>query len=107
MDQGFNSCIRIAVDLFKSKVGKDPVLACHGNNISSDGNCNQVNITVIMFFFNAEMLSQCSYQFKTNTTSAKFFVGVITVFLFGVKNSDRSWYFFIGQMMIANNKINT
>ena len=54
----------------------------------------------------SKSLCKCSDQFKTNTTSTKFFIWIITIFLFGLRMATASGNIVIRKMMITNNKIN-
>ena len=81
-----------------------PVFTGHRHNICGNSGGHQVKVPK-RFPVADSFFRQCRHQFKSNSAATKFFIWIIAIFLFGIKNGNRRRQFGIGKMVIANDKI--
>src|SRR5258706_5170341 len=88
-------------------ISQYPVLPSHRNYIGSDRCSNKIEKFKNIVICQTELWGQRGDQFKTYTATAKFFIRVVAIFLFGIKNGNSRRQYLIGKVMITNNKIYT
>src|SRR5579862_515177 len=104
MDQGFNAGVRIFVYFFQSVISKNSVLTCHRDYVGCNCRGHQIKVIENFHIIHGKVLRKGSNQFKTYTTTTQFLIWIMAIFLFWIENSNSWRQYFIGQMVIADDK---
>src|ERR1700759_4230874 len=97
--------IRVFVGFFQAKKSDHPVLSVCRNDIGRNGRGYQIKITISVGCRQTHTAAKRRYELEAYTATAEFFIGVGAAFLFWIEDGDGGRQLCIGQMVIANDKV--